>query len=448
MSKAVTPQGEHFFDEILKEFQDGDNKPLMLKQRAAKAVDILRSLNPPTTRHEEWKYTNLRSLYKEHFVPFFEINEKNISKSNIHSSLIDEAEHTRIVFINGHYDGQLSSVDKLPEGVILDSLSNALKNHQEIIEREFGEHIHLQDDPFIPLNTIFCRDGIFLYVPKDTVIQNPIHIAYISTEVGQTFFSVPRNLILADQFSKITLIEDYIGLTDSVYLSVPVTEINLQESASMLHIKLQRESKNAFHFSRIGTSLQRGSTYESYSIQIGSQLSRNDILATLNGEQIDCTLDGLVLVTDHQISDTHTKIDHLKPHCTSHQLHKCIIDGYGHSVFNGKIYVHPKAQKTDSFQENRNILLSENGTVDTKPQLEIYADDVKCSHGATIGQLDQDEVFYLKSRGLEDEKARELLSYGFALQIIEQIPVTSVRSQLSSAVAAFTKRNDEILDPV
>lgn len=445
MSSLVNKKGENFFRDLLDSRKNITVKSSLLDKKGKAAAELLPSVPVPTTRHEEWKYTNLRSLYKESFLPFESVSDK-ISETALKSFLISEAEGSRIVFVNGVYDESLSSISDLPEGVVFTTLADAVEKYSDIIESELGNHANLKDDPFIPLNTAFCQDGIFLSIPKETKVEQPIHMVYLSTRQQEPYFTTPRNLILGDSFSKFTLVEDYIGLGENIYLTVPVTEIKLQDGASMLHVKLQRESKNAFHISRIGTDLYRNSTYESYSIQIGSQLSRNDVQASLQGEQIDCTLDGLVMVNGNQLSDTHTKIDHLKPYCTSHQLHKCIIEGYGHSVFNGKIYVHKDAQKTDSFQENRNILLSENGTVDTKPQLEIYADDVKCSHGATVGQLDQDEVFYLKSRGLDDEKAQELLSYGFALQIIEQIPVASVRKQLSEAVSRFTLRSQEIMD--
>lgn len=445
MSKLMKNQDNSFFTDLLRYRKDISVKSPLLENKGEEDAEKLASIPAPTTRHEEWKYTNLRSLYKESFVPYTNVSDK-ISHEALKSYLIPEAEGARIVFVNGVYDENLSAVSDLPDNLVLSSISGIDEKYADIIENELGQHAVIENDPFIPFNSALSQDGVFLNIPKDTKVEKPIHLVYLSTRQPEPYFTTPRNLIIAGSYSKFTLVEDYIGLGENVYLTVPVTEIKMYEGASMLHLKLQRESKNAFHVSRIGTDLYKHSAYESYSIQIGAQLSRNDVLASLKEEQIDCTLDGLVLVNGNQLSDTHTKIDHLKPHCTSHQLHKCIIDGYGHSVFNGKIYVHQAAQKTDSFQENRNILLSEHGNVDTKPQLEIFADDVKCSHGATVGQLDLDEVFYLKSRGLDDEMARELLSYGFALQIIEQIPIESVRKQLSEAVSRYTKRDQEIMD--
>jgi Fe-S cluster assembly protein SufD len=443
---TVVDQKEKTFITDLLELRDKQTPVTgFLHDFRVNAAKKLLEIPLPTTRDEEWKYTNLRSLYRESFDPFFNIDhEADIEK--LKQWLLTEASESRVVFVNGTYNEELSSVQNLPENVVLSSIESAANDYPDIIEKELGKHISLDGDPFIPLNNVFWENGIFLHVPKETKIEKPIHFLFLSTENADHYLSVPRVLIVAEPFSKFTVLEDHLGLGQNVYFNCPVTEVNLKEGSKMLHIRTQRESRQAYHISRVGTTLAKTSNYESYSIQLGSKISRNDVWATLNGEQIDCTLDGLVLINGKQHSDTHTMMDHKMPYCTSHQLHKCIIDEDAHSVFNGKIYVRKGAQKTDSFQENRNLLLSDNGTVDTKPQLEIYADDVKCSHGATVGQFEDDEVFYLKSRGLDDETTKELLSYGFALQIIEQIPVESLRKQLSRAVANFTKSSEEVTD--
>lgn len=395
------------------------------------------SLRVPTTKDEEWKYTNLRPLYREHFVPYFEADSA-ITVNELQGKLIPESEGARLVFVNGTYSEDLSSVDSTTTGIELMTFTQAWEKYPEKLRDNLGKHAIIHNDPFIPFNEVFLRDGIFISIAGNTSNTKPVHLLYVSTEHTEDYFEIPRTLILAGQNSRSTIVEDYLGLGEGTYLTLPVTEIALEEGATLTHIRWQRESGKAFHINRVGTSLARNSHYDSYSIQLGSRIARNDVYAFLNDREIDCTLDGLVLAGDNQLSDTHTMIDHRMPYCTSHQLHKCIIEGTGHSVFNGKIYVHKDAQKTDSFQENRNLLLSDKGKVDTKPQLEIFADDVKCSHGATVGQLEADEVFYLKSRGLSEETARELLSYGFALEIIENVPVESVRKQLIESVKKFT----------
>lgn len=445
MKTAVDHKEKTFITDLL-EFRK-DQTPIdgFLGEFREKAVKQLNEIPLPTTRDEEWKYTNLRSLYREEFVPFYQV-EKTVDEQILKSYLLPEADKSRIVFINGRYSEEFSSVEQLPKGTILSSIENAVSEYPELVKNELGKHARLENDPFIPLNAAFMENGVFLHIPENTKIENPIHILSVSTGINDQFLNTPRALIVAEPYSKFTVIEDHLGTGQNVYFNAPVTEIKLKEGAKMLHVRTQRESRNAYHISRVGTSLEKYSNYESYSIHLGSKLSRSDIWASLNDEEIDCTLDGLVLINGSQHSDTHTMIDHLKPHCTSHQLHKCIIDDRANSVFNGKIYVHQDAQKTDSFQENRNLLLSDKGTVDTKPQLEIYADDVKCSHGATVGQFEDDEVFYLKSRGLDDETTTKLLSYGFALEIIERLAVKSLQEQLSDAVSKFTQKTEEVAD--
>lgn len=444
MSTDRGQKDQQFLDNLLQFRKYIPVKSTFLDNFARKEVKDDRSLTVPTKRDEEWKYTNLRPLYRESFVPFFQAGN-SISRDALEDRLIPEAEGARLVFVNGAYSEDLSSVETMPAGVELMTLATASQKKTEWLGQHLGNHAVIEKDPFIPFNNAFLHDGMLVHIGADVAPDKPIHLLYISTRNVENYFEVPRNLILAGAHSRCTVVEDYLGVGEGTYFSVPVTEISLDEGAKLTHVRLQRESSNAYHINRVGTTLARHSHYDSYSIQLGSRISRNDVYAYLDDQEIDCTLDGLVLAGENQLSDTHTMIDHRMPYCTSHQLHKCIIEGTGHSVFNGKIYVHKGAQKTDSFQENRNLLLSDKGKVDTKPQLEIFADDVKCSHGATVGQLEADEVFYLKSRGLSEETARELLSNGFALEIIENIPVDSVREQLKKAVRKFTKQNKAVV---
>jgi Fe-S cluster assembly protein SufD len=253
--------------------------------------------------------------------------------------------------------------------------------------------------------------------------------------------NAPRVLVTAGMHARATVVEESVGVEGSVYLNVPVLEFDLQRGAHVTHVKVQRDSKQAFHIGRVGATIARDGHYESYSIQLGSRISRNDVVATQTEEQMFATLDGLVLIGGDQLSDTHTTMDHAKPYGESHQLHKVLVDGSATSVFNGKIFVRQDAQKVNSFQENRNMLMSVDGTVHTKPQLEIFADDVKCSHGATIGQLVPEELFYLKSRGLDDRASREILTQAFALEVIENIPVESLRKRLGHVVSNYAHQS-------
>ena len=392
----------------------------------------------PTTREEEWKYTNLRDLGKVEFGAIGPGGNGNFSEY-----LIDETSGSRLVFVNGRYNAELSSTENIPAEAAVFELNESAGKMPETLEKHLGAYAKLENDPFLSLNASLLGEGAFIYVPQDVKVEKPIHLIHISTETEQAFVSAPRVVLVAGRYAKATLIEDYIGIGNGTYLQVPVTELSLDEGANITHVRLQRESKSAFHIARVGSRLDKASNYESYAIHLGSKISRSDVVALIDQHEAHCALDGLVMVGDDQVSDTHTLMDHQKPYCTSHQLHKCIVDDSARSVFNGKIFVRQAAQRTDSFQENRNLLLSDKGTVDTKPQLEIFADDVKCSHGATIGQLSDDELFYLKSRGLDDASARELLTYGFALEVIENVPVEAIRKQLAAAVAEFTQRHKQ-----
>ncbi|MDZ7714925.1 MAG: Fe-S cluster assembly protein SufD [Balneolaceae bacterium] len=261
---------------------------------------------------------------------------------------------------------------------------------------------------------------------------------HAQTDASETYFTTSRCIIVADEGSEITLVEDHIGLGENKYFNLPVVEINLEREAYVKHTKIQRDSKKAIHIARVGAHVKQHANYESYTITLGAKLSRNEPRITQLEEEVEFTVDGLVLIDGDQVSDTHSVMDHRFSHCESHQLHKCVINGNAHSVFNGKIFVRKDAQKIDSFQENRNLLLSRKGLVNTKPQLEIFADDVVCTHGATVGQLEEDEVFYLKSRGLNEQQARELLTYAFALETIENITIDSVQQLLVDEVHKFT----------
>ncbi|MDG5765918.1 Fe-S cluster assembly protein SufD [Balneolales bacterium ANBcel1] len=397
----------------------------------------------PTPRHEEWKYCNLKSLDNETFVPPAEIKTPNLP-DDVSGYIYPEAEHHHLTFINGVYSAQYSKTDQLPEGVIVANLADVLRDGNEVALEHLGRYAKWEDDPFAPLNTAVFRDGAFIYVPKSVKIEEPIQLLFINTDENKQYMLAPRSLIVGDRSSEMTVVEDHIGLGDNVYFNSPVSEIKLAENSHMTHVKLQRDSRNAYHISRLAADISRDSDYKSYAVQLGAHLSRSDVKAVLTDENTHATLDGLVMVNGDQLSDTHSIMDHTMPNCTSHQLHKCIIDGDGTSVFNGKIFVRQDAQKTDAFQENRNLQLSDTGTAYAKPQLEIFADDVSCSHGATIGQLNPEEVFYLKTRGLREAQTREILTYGFALNVIESIPVDSIQKRLSKEVENFTRQSKSI----
>jgi Fe-S cluster assembly protein SufD len=285
---------------------------------------------------------------------------------------------------------------------------------------------------FVALNTGLISEGAFIYLPRNINTQAPLHLLFVSD--GNEPVNFPRVLVVAEENSSITILENYVSLKDAQYFTNAVVEIVLKDGARVEHYKVQRESNAAFHIATTATDLGANASYDATTITMGAQLSRHDVAVTMDHEGAECWVDGLYLVTTGQHTDTHSVIDHRKPHCTSHQLYKGILDGKSRAVFNGKVFVRHDAQKTDAMQTNKNLLLSNDARVDTKPQLEILADDVKCAHGAAVGQIDPDELFYLETRGIHPDLGRNLLTYGFAEEVIGKIKIDSIRAQLDEAV--------------
>ncbi|HMG70166.1 MAG TPA: Fe-S cluster assembly protein SufD, partial [Gemmatimonadaceae bacterium] len=340
--------------------------------------------------------------------------------------------HT-LLFVNGAFSEDLSSVTGLGTGVRVTSLAQAIKSGSAVIERHLGKIAPFEQHTFTALNTAFITEGTFIELAADTVVEQPIHVVFVSD--GDSV-SHPRNLIVAGRHSRATVIESYVSLRDSGYFTNAVTEISLGEGAHLDHYKLQRESESAFHVGTVQTRQERNSQLHSFSFAVGGSLARTNIYTSLDGDAATCTLNGLYLTDGAQHIDNQTSIEHIAPNCPSHELYKGVLDGRSHGVFNGKVYVHPEAQKTDGKQSNNNLLLSPTARVDTKPQLEIFADDVKCTHGATVGRLDDMAMFYLNSRGIGPETARMLLTYAFAADVLETIELEPLKKQLERMVLA------------
>jgi len=404
-----------------------------LNQLRVQAIDHVNTQKLPTKRDEEWRFTDISSLTRLPYQP--SQSEHNLQTQDIEHLYLSEAKN-RLVFVDGHYSPRLSIIID-PTALVIGNLPAFLSTHTSMLESHLGQYAKFNSNIFAALNTAFLRDGALIVVPKNTAIADPIHLLFIATQNEVT--SYPRCLLIGEMGSNITLVEDYVALQQATYITNSVTEISLAADAHAKHIRIQRESTQAFHLANCAVSLAHASNYQSVSISLGSQISRYNLDVRLTAEAAECTIDGLTLISDRQLADTHTCIDHLKPNGTSRQQHKCIVDDTAHAVFNGKVIVRPHAQRTDSSQSSRNLLLSKTAQVDTKPQLEIFADDVKCAHGATVGQLDQEEIFYLESRGLSEVAARNLLTYAFGAEIISHIPVTSLKQQLEQAVLNQTQ---------
>jgi Fe-S cluster assembly protein SufD len=397
----------------------------------AEAVDRVGVLTVPTLRDEDWRFTDISQLTKMSFHPVRTTISLQIA--DIERFYIEEAT-TRLVFVDGVYAPQLSS-GSTDNGIAVVNLEAGFAAHAAAIEPFLGRLTEFSDNVFAALNTAFLHDAALIVVPRDTSIAAPVHLLFIATQ--KDVVSYPRCLLLAGSGSAVTVVEDYVSLQEDAYFTNAVTEIALIDNARVNHIRVQREGAKAFHIANCAVTVARASNYQSVSVAFGARISRYNLNVQL-AEEAECAVDGLALISGRQLADTHTCIDHAKPNAVSRQMHKCIVGGSAHAVFNGKIKVRQGAQRTDSRQSSRNLLLTGKAHVDTKPQLEIFADDVKCTHGATIGQLDNEEVFYLQSRGLSETAARNMLTYAFGAEIIERMPIASLKLQLEQTVLEQT----------
>ena len=397
-------------------------------------INRFAELGFPTLQDEDWRFTNVAAIAKLPFKPGLKPERSDLTREAVAGFTFGRLPATRLVFVNGHYAADLSSVAPHPNGIIVSSLAAAMAAHAPLVEKHLTRRAPGTDNAFAALNAAFFQDGAFIYVPAGQVVPAPVHLLFISTarETGATWH--PRNVIVAEKDSQITLLESYVSTADERYFTNAVTDLTLGDGAVLEHAKFQDESRSAFHMASIHAELGRGSNFVSHSIATGARLSRNNIRTHLAGEGVECVLNGLYLTHGDQLADHHMVVEHAQPHCNSHEYYNGILDGRSKGVFHGRILVRQAAQKTDAKQTNKNLLLSEDATVDTKPQLEIYADDVKCTHGATIGQLNEESIFYLRARGVGAERARRMLIHAFAGEIIERVRCAPAREELDKLV--------------
>jgi Fe-S cluster assembly protein SufD len=406
--------------------------PVALHRLREAAIQRFAVLGFPTLDDEDWRFTALAPLTQTTFMAARE--------GKVDTALIDQltfsADGPRLVFVNGRFLAAHSSVQNLPAGAVVAGLGEALKSHPDKFDPHLAQYADYQDQAFTALNTAFVQDGPFVFLPKNIVLDRPIYLIHISVGGDAATVTYPRGLIVAGSNTQAKFVEAFAGQGEDVYFTNVVTELVASEGANIEYVKLQRESLHAFHVHTLQLQLAKSSNVKSHTVNFGGRLVRNEVNAVLDGEGCECTLNGLSIVSGEQHVDNHTRIDHAKPHCASHELYKSILDGNAHGVFNGRIYVHPDAQKTDAKQTNQTLLLSENAVIDAMPQLEIFADDVKCTHGATVGQLDSESIFYLRSRGIDKDEARALLTYAFANDIIGRISVEPLRDGLEKLLIA------------
>jgi Fe-S cluster assembly protein SufD len=443
MSQAIKEQsiyGEDF-RELAAVACEGE--PSWVARLREGAFERFEELGFPTTDEEDWKYTNVAPLARQTFKPATFDSVALLNKANVERFFSAEAHRSRLVFVNGFFSPELSSLEAIPEGVVAEDIGAALAGeHAESLWEHLGRLSGEGSDAFSALNTAFLQGGAFLHIPTGVEVEAPVQLLFLTasgeaesmSSVEAESAAFPRVLVVAERDSRLDIIETYASLSDAAYFTNAVVEVFVGEGARVTHFKVQDEGERAFHIASTRAEVVHNGYYDLTTVTLGAQLSRHNIEVVLASEGSECRVDGLYIVGTGQHADTHSLIDHREPHGTSRQNYKGILDGKSRAVFNGRVYVHEGAHQTDAEQSNKNLLLSTDARVDTKPQLEIYNDDVKCSHGATVGQLEEEELFYLLSRGLHTDLARNLLTYGFAEEIVERVKFDSIRAQLDEAI--------------
>ena len=377
----------------------------------------------PSMREEAWRYTNLAPLMRQVFAPA--PAGEAVNAPQLEPFAFPELHAFRLVFVNGRYRADLSTPTKHP-GVVAASLAGALAQPPRLLQEHLGSIATLARSSLVALNTAFLADGAYVHLSAGTMLESPIHLIFVGTE---DVLAQPRTLIVAETGSNATVIEQYIGFDEGRCFTNAVTEIALQGNAKIEHYRLQQQGRQAYHVGGLHLRQERGSEFVSHAVDLGGLLVRHDIHSVL-GEGASCALNGLYLAGGRQHVDNHTVVEHAEPRSTSRELYKGVLDGRARGVFNGRVVVHPDAQESDARQTNNNLLLSEDAEIDTKPELEIYADNVKCSHGATVGQLDPDQLFYLRARAVDEATARDLLTFAFANDVLLRFRLAPIRAAL------------------
>ncbi|MFZ0664080.1 MAG: Fe-S cluster assembly protein SufD [Acidobacteriaceae bacterium] len=414
-----------------------------LQQRAARQPAWLQSLRQdafgrfcdvgfPTVKDEAWRFTNVAPIARESFSSP-KAGPVDLTIEDLRPFLLSSAA-CRLVVVNGRFVPGLSDCDSLPPGVEANSLAVEIERNADALEATLGRHLDLQRDSFCALNTAFLEDGAYVHIARGVTLAAPIHLMFVSTDSETPLMVHPRNLILAEREAQVDVVEEHVSLGDGKFFSNTATELVAGENAIIAHHMIECENRKTFHISTLQIQQERNTSVSSHSLLIGGALVRNNIHPVLAGEGGECLINGLFLGEDTQHLDNYMLVDHASPHCSSHQFYNGILSGHAHGVFHGLILVRKDAQKTDSKQTNRNLLLSDDAQIDTKPQLEIYADDVKCTHGATIGQLDEGALYYLRSRGLDETTARDLLLFAFAGECTGRIRSVPVREHMERLV--------------
>ncbi|MHC1768384.1 MAG: Fe-S cluster assembly protein SufD [Verrucomicrobiia bacterium] len=399
----------------------------------------------PTLKDEDWRFTNVAPIARMPFHPVIEPVQHGLGADFIAGLIFGRLSGSKLVFVDGHYAPELSSADKLfPAGARLLNLAEALRHNLPVLDKHLARHAQAGSNAFAALNAAFFTDGAFVYVPAGVAVPEPVQIVHISTSGRPNTTANLRHLVVAEAGSQVTVLETCVSAGGGTRLTNAAVELVVGDEATVEHCRFQDENESALHVSTLQADLGRACKFTTHSLVLGAKLARNNIRAVLGGEGVACILNGLYLTKDDQLADHHMIVEHAKPHCESHEYFNGILDGRSRGVFHGRILVHQDAQKTDAKQTNKNLLLSDDAGVNTKPQLEIYADDVKCTHGATIGQLNLESIFYLRARGIGKEMARRMLMHAFAGEIIERVQHEAIREELDKLVWDRLELNRQI----
>ncbi len=386
----------------------------------------------PNTHDEDWRFTNVSAIVQTAF-RLTRNHRARLSQEELEPYRLAGVA-CQLVFVNGHFARELSSPSKLPNGVKVSSLAGEISSNPGAIEPHLGRYLDIRRDAFCALNTAFVEDGAFVHIPRGTLVEEPICLLFVSTGDDAPSMSHPRNLIVAEEDSQATFVEDYVSLEGGALFCNTVTELVASDHTVLSHYMIEREHKQAFNVSTLRIQQGRSANIVSHSVLLGGALVRNNVHPVLAGEGGECLINGLFIGNSDQHLDNYMLVEHASPRCGSRQFYNGILDGHAHGVFHGRIIVHKDAQKTDAKQTNRNLLLSDDAQIDTKPQLEIYADDVKCTHGATIGQIEGDALFYLRSRGIDEVSARKLLLFAFASECLDRMKQGLVREHVEGLI--------------
>ena len=422
-----------------------DRVPAWLADARLAALEWVGEHGFPTRKDEDWKYTGLDPILAVPFEAAAAGTARRVSAAVIDAAAVDLG-GPRLVFVNGHFAAELSRVTGVPAGAEVTNLASVLAAGPQRLE-PFFSHAPGEHHAFAAFNDVLAEDGAFIHLTPGTSVDQPIQLVFFSDTGGVPLMSSPRSVIMAEAGSRATIVETYAGIDGDVYCTNAVTEAILAEDAQIEHYKVQDEPLTAFHLALLDVRQGRSSRFSSRSVMLGSAIARHEVRVLLEDVGAEVGLDGVYLPQGDQLHDNTIFVDHAATGCTSHQLYKGVLDGRGHGVFNGHIMVRPGADGTDANQKNKNLILSDRAEVDTRPRLEIYTDDVKCTHGAAVGQLDEEALLYLRARAIRLEEARGLLIYAFVHEMVDRIELEPLRAHLETRVAGRFAQGDPTVEP-